>query len=113
MVDYAQYGEFPQLVSAWEYAISFLSPQELDNKIIIGYPTTIMITPKGLFNREPYIISLHRIFRQSVFVKVHDNPDIYTDYLDCLKKKYTNPEKVIFPETIEEFREVLCNLMKK
>lgn len=77
----------------------------MDEKVLVGYFSTALVMPKVLFNQEPRVIVLARLFQPR-------NRDIseLNEYFDAVKKSYTNPERFCVPESIEELREILHSL---
>lgn len=79
---------------------------EINNSnILIGYYSTAQITPKILFNKEPYIVFLYKLYPISVELKQKlDNT------VALLSKAYSDSSKIYIPDTIERFSQVLDEL---
>ena len=80
----------------WEIDISSLT----SDSTLISYFSTAMITPKLLFNLEPRIIFLFKLFRGFDFYRADDIVDKVTGL-------YGNSSKVCLPESWMELEELL------
>ena len=64
--------------------------------ILISFLSTALATPKLMFGREPYILLLYKLVDSSV-----DDVRI-EEYYDKLRELYSDPERIMIPETKEE-----------
>lgn len=71
-------------------------------KCIIGFRSTAFMTPKTVFDDEPYLIFLYKL----VHAKDSSSFDINSNEQLCnnLKALYKNRERVMIPESIEEMK---------
>ncbi len=85
----------------WELQV--LNTKDVEDKLIISVHSTACLTPKILFDKEPYVILLYRM------VIRHDWPyyAMMEKVVDAFVGKHRDPEKVMRPETIEEYEECL------
>lgn len=82
---------------------------DMNNKILIGYYSTAQMTPKLLFDQEPWLIFLYRI-DESLF---DENRKKSLDILvGDLKASYRDKGKIFIPESINEFKEQLDSIIK-
>ena len=78
----------------------------LESRILVAYNSTAVYTPKILFNKEPWVISLHRI----VGAAPQENPEeIYQMFLS----EYNNPQKLLAPNNIKELQNMLMNALSQ
>lgn len=73
-----------------------------DSNFLIGMFSTAQMTPKILYNKEPYIIFLFNIFplKQKVII---EEEKMFND----LKNIYKAKEKVVAPKTVYELEKIL------
>lgn len=74
---------------------------DLEEKVIIAYSSTAVVTPKLLFNQEPYIILLYKMYNTS------DIPERQERYYHACKELYKSNSRFIIPETEDEFYEAI------
>ena len=81
----------------WEMQV--LCTSDIENKLIISVHSTACLTPKILFDKEPYVILLYRM------VIKHDWKyyAMMEKVVDAFVEKHRDPDKVMRPETIEEY----------
>ncbi|WP_044973685.1 hypothetical protein [Ruminococcus sp. HUN007] len=80
-----------------------------DNHILIGIFSTAQVVSKLLFNKEPCVVFMHKLYR-----------DIFSDTqlvnMDCFVKKlresYTNPSKIIEIEEVSDFDSAINECMR-
>lgn len=80
---------------------------EMSNKVLITLSSTAVFTPKLLFNQEPYVILLYKLFN----VKIASDKDRDLFY-NGLIKLYNNPNKIIIPSSREELFSIIKSLNK-
>lgn len=79
----------------------------LNDKILISIISTACLTPKMIYDEEPYVIFLYNIFLSKYkFPEWSDAEKV----IDKVKKTYRIPSKIIVPETIDELKECLRNI---
>ena len=76
-------------------------------RVITPYSTAAAL-PKLLFDEEPEIICLTKIFDQKYI-----EGELTTIFFENIKKIYRDKNKVIIPETMEEFRKIIKELKNK
>lgn len=74
----------------------------IQTNTLIGIISTACLLPKIVFNCEPKVIMLYKLFA---------NCDIYWKNIDCLiqkiKGQYSEPENFMVPETVEELKMII------
>ncbi len=73
-----------------------------ENSILIANISTAQFTPKLLYNREPYLIFLYKLFGDC-----ENNFYQWEKFLYQFKKSYSAENKIYIPESMEEFRFIL------
>lgn len=76
--------------------VLYAGMQDLDQLVLITYTSSAVFTPKIMFDKEPVVISLHRILSNTKSSIIFD--PIYEKF----KSIYSNKEKVAAPETLNE-----------
>ena len=79
--------------------VLYASMPGLENRILITLTSTAVFTPKILFNKEPRVICLHKIIKNTKRTNVFDN--IFEKFKSC----YADKARVIAPRTVDELRE--------
>ncbi|MDR0404236.1 MAG: alpha-2,8-polysialyltransferase family protein [Oscillospiraceae bacterium] len=92
----------------------FVEEQEkLDHLILVGISSTALFSPKLIFDKEPKVIFLHKIFRiYFENLKGVDDVTCYTngsfnEAVKRLKNLYKHKSRVIVPETLVQFKKIL------
>ena len=88
----------------WE----LICAKELHEKhVLISVCSTAQMTPKLMFNKEPYLI-----FTYKIFIKKINNRDlkVIESIVNKICDLYINKEKVLIPKSISEFQECLQNI---
>ena len=88
----------------WE--IKSMNLPDINNKCLISIHSTALISPKLLFDYEPYVIFTFKMI----------NFDYYWDFdgtVTPFAKLYSDPKKVMFPETLEELKECIEFVLKQ
>ena len=80
--------------------------ENIDEKqVLIGIFSTAQLVPKLFFEKEPYLIFLHHIYRKTT------NANLNIENIDALihniADHYRTAKKIFIPESIEEFAEIL------
>ena len=77
----------------------------MENKVLITLSSTAVLTPKMLFDQEPYIILLYKLF------SLKSANDERRDRLYYnIANNYNKSERVMIPETFEELSDILIKL---
>ncbi len=95
-VEYNNFKCFPGFGIPFEI---YCMKNEMNNKILISYFSTAFLTPKMLLNQEPYVIPLYRIVNDG-----NRKDDLCEQYLSALKDSYSDRDKVMIPESMDELR---------
>lgn len=77
----------------------------MNKKIIIGYSSTAVATPKILFNQEPMVIVLTKLFRPKT-----GELNLFEDYFLAVKNAYSNPKRFCIPGSWEELNNIMNEL---
>lgn len=77
----------------------YTTMEDLERRILVGNLSTAMFTPKLLFNKEPIVISLHKM----VWPQRKDLIAVF----DKFASSYENRERVFAPNNREEMRNYL------
>lgn len=90
---------------------------KMDDKILIGISSTALYVPKFIYNQEPYLIFIHRL----LFSNISDDLKKYIEYqeeyrvaeiiYDTIYRGYHNKNKIFAPETKEEFKKILEDIL--
>ena len=83
------------------FELQMLNVKDVDKKLLVSIHSTACFSGKMLFDKEPYIIMFYRLGDREVSYVT----DEFEEIVERFKNSYRNPEKVMIPETIEEFRE--------
>ena len=78
----------------------------LSEKIVVSVISTSSVTPKVIFGKEPYIISLHRIL-QSCGGIANEVSVRYGKFLEQLKDLYEDKGKIFMPESRKELENIV------
>ena len=80
----------------WELKI----PQiDIENTLIMGLFSTGQLTPKFMYDYEPWIMFTHKIYSDVFPEEMNGSIDILTA---DLKANYQTPEKILIPQTEQE-----------
>ncbi len=79
-----------------------IANSNMDNKVLISYFSTAIVTPKLLFNQEPYVILLNNLVRSKIKVS-----DEIVKCFDEIKKLYRDKTRFIVPNNETELIEAL------
>lgn len=83
---------------------------DISNKILIAHFSTALMTNKIIFDEEPIIIFLFNVKEFKYYFEI---PQDLAQFAFNFKKMYSNPEKVYFPQSLAEFREIISTLKNK
>jgi len=73
-----------------------------DSKVLIGAFSTAQLAPKMLFDREPTLVFLYKLYGSRF-----DHAD---ELIEKVKTCYRNPDKIMIPQTSEELASILKKL---
>ena len=82
----------------WE--LQMLKMKDINKKLFISIHSTATYTAKMLYGYEPYIILFYKMGDDEV-TAVNDD---FEDFLKKFRQSYSDPEKIMTPETLEEFK---------
>ncbi len=88
----------------WE---QYCSRADLSDKVLISVDSSALMTPKMIFDKEPYVIALYRLF---------ENPTVNRAEIDALFGKLqtlSEPGRVLIPDSIEKLENILTGLSEK
>ena len=91
----------------WE--LQMLKMDDIDERLFISVHSTASYSAKMLYDKEPYLILFYRLGERWVS-QVNDD---FEEFLEKFKNSYRDPEKVMIPETPEEFKECVKTYYKK
>lgn len=100
-----RYKDIEKIEARSTYEILCLNNLNLLEYNIITPFSTSAALPKLLFDREPQIICLAKIFKDALF-----DGDLVLDFFQKLKMSYRDKRKIIIPENLDEFIEILREL---
>jgi hypothetical protein len=77
---------------------------DLCDRILVGNLSTALFSPKLMFGKEPYVISIHRI--------IDSNVTEYDSIYYGLYSLYIEKDRIFAPKNLQEFSEVLLHIVK-
>ena len=83
----------------WE--MKLLNMTKLEEDLLISIHSTACLTPKLLFDKEPYLI----LFYELIDKEVTEINDKFILTMERFIARYRDPKRIMIPKTIEEFRE--------
>ena len=89
----------------WELSIHNI---DIESKILLGVYSSAQFTPKILFDKEPYVILLYKLFPEVI-----ENQDEMENFIRIFIESYRNRNKVFIPESFEDVSEILDELCKQ
>lgn len=106
--DKASYKKFTLMdnTSMWE----MICTEKIDNNnTLISFFSTAQFTPKMLYNKEPNLVFLYKLF---------DNCDSgvvrrIEALIEELRETYIEKERILIPETVDDLDEIIETLKKK
>ncbi len=86
-----------------------------DNKIFVAPASTAMITPKLLFNKEPYLVFTHKLVHDLLEGQLPSSIVLnrYYEFVDGVIEQYSEKGKCVIPNTIDELKTVLTEIQNK
>ena len=91
----------------WEFRL--LNMDDLNNKLFISIHSTACFSAKMLFDKEPYVILFYKLGDDEVTHVTEEFEQIVMRF----KNSYSDPDKVMIPNNIEEFKEAVRTYVKK
>ncbi len=91
----------------WE--MELLNMADIENKLFIAAHSTAMYSAKILYDLEPYLIFFYRLGERWVTAATPE----FDAFLEKFRNSYRDPEKVMIPETREEFIECVRTYYEK
>ena len=79
--------------------VLYLGMDDIERRILVGNMSTALFSPKLLFGKEPYVVSLHELL-----IPQDNNIKIIFNKMLCL---YKNKNKIFAPKTLDEFSNIL------
>ena len=91
----------------WEFRL--LNMEEIERKLFISIHSTACFSGKMLYDKEPYVILFYRLGDDKVTHVTKEFEEIILRFKDS----YKDPEKVMIPESIDEFKDCLKRYCEK
>jgi hypothetical protein len=89
----------------WEFRL--LNMEDLDKKLFISIHSTACFSAKMLYDKEPFVILFYKLGDDEV---THVT-DEFEEVIRRFRNSYRDPDKVMIPETKEEFADALRRYM--
>lgn len=80
---------------------------DMNSYIFISIISTACLTPKLIYDQEPIIIFLYKIFLDSYDSKEWRETD---KVIQKIRKQYKNSERIMIPDSLQEYRKCLENI---
>lgn len=93
----------------WEIIVQ---NSDIEDKILISSHSTALLTPKLLFDKEPIVVFLYNLPEVKKLFNFADSRPIIRDFIERFKQLYGHPERVIIPNSLEEFNNYLISILK-
>ncbi len=84
-----------------------------EKHVLIAIGSTAQITPKLLFDKEPWLIFLYNIFQYSGRGYSTIKYNNYDATAKKIREQYSDKSKVVIPKSINELRQVLEKILDK
>lgn len=81
-----------------------------EDTILLGVFSSAQLTPKILYNKEPYIIFMYK-FYPAVYKIIHDSP--YETLINDFIEMYHDKDKIFIPESEMELKQLLEDIMRE
>ena len=91
----------------WELRV--LNIDDIDRKLLISIHSTACVTPKILFDREPYILFFYDLCEDVVTAR-NEKFDIF---MEKFIETYRDRDKIMIPKTVEEFFDCIDSYLSK
>lgn len=99
-----QYGNQAKLLKTTEGFEMINLGQNMSNKILISIISSACITPKLIYDEEPYVIYLYKLIGGE---KIYP---FFNSFVESVRGLYKFPERVIVPSTFEELESFLIKI---
>ena len=93
----------------WEV---LLLNMDLKNKVFISINSTACITPKMVFDQEPFVILLYELVPECMTF-YEDRGEAMKMFFAKIRSSYRNPEHFYIPKTFDELHGILASIRKK
>ena len=103
-----RYKDVEKVKTSSTFEILCLNKPELFNTKIITPFSTAAVLPKLLFDEEPQIICLTKLFTQK-----HAEAELMTEFFKKVKDTYKDPNKVVIIENLDDFKVKLQERISK
>ncbi len=90
----------------WEFRL--LNMDDIDRKLFISIHSTACFSAKMLYDYEPYVILFYKLGDDEV---THVTED-FEEVIRRFKESYSDPDKIMIPETIDEFKDAVKSFME-
>lgn len=84
--------------------ILYAGMPDLDQKVLVSFASSAIFTPKIFFDKEPQIISLHRILHET------STSLLFEEIYDKFRGTYSDVDRVFAPVSLEELTKILPKL---
>ena len=76
---------------------------DINDKILITLSSTASVTPKIIFDKEPVVILLYKMFSDSLL----EWNDYYDTFFQKVKESYKSKNRFFIPKTYDEFENII------
>lgn len=83
---------------------------EMNNKVLISAVSTACLSPKLVFDEEPYVILFYKLMDAPIF---QQSQKAYFEFAERVQADYRDQSKFFIPETEEELRGIIEELSGK
>lgn len=80
---------------------------EMNEKVLISAVSTACLSPKLVFDEEPYVILFYKLMDAPIF---QQSQKAYFEFAERVQADYRNSDKFFIPETEEELKEIIESL---
>lgn len=91
----------------WE--LQLLNMEDLEEKCMMTFHSTACVSPKLLYDKEPYIIFAYPFVTKENIARYEE----FYRFMDSFRKLYREPEKIMLPRNKEEFAECVRTYLSK
>ena len=81
-----------------------------DNHILIGCYSTAQFSPKLLFNKEPWLVFTYELYAGLFDERIKSN---MRKMVDLIRTQYSNEQRIIVLQSIEDLKKVISELINK
>lgn len=83
---------------------------DISEKVLISGVSTACLSPKLVFDEEPYVILLYKLLRSPIF---QESQKGYFEFAEKVQADYRQKDRFFIPETEEELVEIVHDLSSK